>query len=75
MMFYIYRDEDGYWRWRLATARNQVLAESPRAYHRKDDCRAIIQLVRNCGIAQVHEIPVQMSSDQVPGYQGVNVSF
>ncbi|HTN02602.1 YegP family protein [Planctellipticum variicoloris] len=75
MMFYVYRDEDGYWRWRLVTASNQVLAQSPRAYHQKDDCRAVIQLVRNCGIARVHEIPVQMPLEQVPGNQVVKASL
>ncbi|HET6425645.1 MAG TPA: DUF1508 domain-containing protein [Planctomycetaceae bacterium] len=56
MMFYMYRDEDGHWRWRLATASGQTLAESPAAYPRKEDCRAVIQLVMNCRIARVHEI-------------------
>lgn len=74
MMFYIYRDEGGLWRWRLVTASNQVLAESPQAYRGKDDCRAVIQLVRNCGIAQVHEIPIQMSFEQVPGHREMKVS-
>lgn len=69
MMFYIYRDEDGYWRWRLMTASNHILAECPRAYHQKDDCRADIQLMRNCGIARVHEIPIQMSLEQFLGSQ------
>ena len=74
MMFYVYRDEDGHWRWRLMTASKQVLAECPRAYHQKDDCRAAIQLVKNCGVARVHEIPIQMSLEHILGPQVVKVA-
>lgn len=56
MMFYLYRDDEGNWRWRLATASGQALAESPTSYLRKEDCRAVIQLVMNSRIARVHEI-------------------
>lgn len=56
MMFYIYRDDDGNWRWRLATAMGQALADSPTSYLRKEDCRAVIQLVMNSRIARVHEM-------------------
>ncbi|WP_010582116.1 YegP family protein [Schlesneria paludicola] len=73
MMFYVYRDENRHWRWRLMTVSKQVLAESPKAYHQKDDCRAAIQLMKNCGVARVHEIPIQMSLEQVLGSHLVKV--
>lgn len=54
MMFYMFRDNNGHWRWRLLTARHEVLADCAFAYPRKEDCRAAIQLVKNCQIARVH---------------------
>jgi uncharacterized protein YegP (UPF0339 family) len=56
MMFYLYRNDEGHWCWRLETAGKQVLAECATSYARKDDCRAAIQLVKDCRRAQVHEI-------------------
>ena len=61
MMFYIYRDDDRHWRWRLVTADNQVLADCAASYSRKEDCRAAIQLVKGCRMARVHELQVHES--------------
>ena len=63
MMFYMYRDDEGNWRWRLVTAGKQVLADCATSYARKEDCRAAIQLVRDCRLARVHE----MQAAPLPG--------
>jgi uncharacterized protein YegP (UPF0339 family) len=61
-MFYMYRDDEGNWRWRLVTASNQVLADCATSYARKDDCRAAIQLVKDCRMARVHEVQAAPSA-------------
>ena len=55
MMFYVYRDDEGNWRWRLVTAGDEVLAECATPYLRKEDCRAAIQRVKDCRVARVHD--------------------
>ena len=55
MIFHLFEDADGNWRWRLVTADESVLAECSVAYPRKEDCRAAIQLVKASRMAQVHE--------------------
>jgi|GEM_PF-2834898 len=55
MMFFMYQDDEGRWRWQLMTVNEQVLAECPTSYPRKEDCRAAIQRVKDCRTAHVHE--------------------
>ena len=59
MMFILYQDAQRRWLWRLETPRGRVLAYGRRAFDSKDDCRADIQLVRNCHTARVHVQPLQ----------------
>ncbi len=67
MMFQMYRDKDGAWCWWLVTAGGQILAECPFPYRHKDDCRAAIQLIKDCRMARVHEIPPPVATTVVAG--------
>lgn len=55
MIFYVFQDADGNWRWQLMTTDERLLAECATTYTRKEDCRAAIQLVKASRMAQVHE--------------------
>ena len=59
MMFILYQDSQRRWLWRLETPHGRVLAYGTRAFDSKDDCRADIQLVKNCRNARVHLQPLQ----------------
>ena len=59
MMFILYQDAHRRWLWRLETAHGRILAYGARAFKRKEDCRADIQLVKNCREARVHLEPLQ----------------
>lgn len=76
MIFQMYRDKDGSWRWNLVTAGGQVLAECPFSYRNKEDCRASIQLIKNCRLARVHEInppvPTTVDAGQLVS-SGINI--
>lgn len=56
MAYFIYRDEQGYWRWRLRSANNRTIADSGEAYVNKGDCLAGIDLVKGSGPAPVYEL-------------------
>ena len=58
MMFYMYQDPTGRWLWRLETPSGRELAHSATGFERKEDCRADIQLVKDCRLAQVHVRPL-----------------
>ncbi len=55
MAYYIYRDAQNYWRWRLKAANNRVIADSGEGYANKQDCLAGIQLVKGSANAPVYE--------------------
>jgi len=55
MAYYIYKDVNGYWRWRLMAGNNRIIANSGEGYHNKVDCLAAINLVKNSSLAQVYE--------------------
>lgn len=59
MMFILYQDAQRRWLWRLETPRGRVLAYGTRAFDSKEDCRADIQLVKDCRNARVHLQPLQ----------------
>jgi len=56
MVYYIYKDAGGQWRWYLEAANNRKIANSGEGYHNKDDCLAAIQLVKSSSAAPVREI-------------------
>lgn len=56
MIYYVYRDAAGYWRWYLMAANNRKIAESGESYWNKSDCLAAINLVKGSSDAPVREI-------------------
>lgn len=55
MAYYIYKDIQNYWRWRLRAANNRTIADSGEGYHNKNDCLAGIQLVKGSASAPIYE--------------------
>ncbi len=47
MTYYIYKDANGEWRWRLRPSNNRIIANSGEGYRNKADCIAAIQLVKS----------------------------
>ena len=56
MIYYMYKDAQGYWRWRLRASNNRIVADSGEGYVNKADCRVGIELVKSSTNAPVHEI-------------------
>jgi uncharacterized protein YegP (UPF0339 family) len=54
--YYIYKDNQNLWRWRLRAANNRTIADSGESYYNKQDCLAAINLVKSSGNAPVYEI-------------------
>jgi len=46
MAFVMYRDAQNMWRWYLRAANNRKIADSGEGYHNKQDCRAMIDLIK-----------------------------
>lgn len=55
MAYYMYKDSQGYWRWRLRAANNEIIAVSSESYYNKADCRHSIDLVKASKDAPVYE--------------------
>jgi uncharacterized protein YegP (UPF0339 family) len=55
MAYYVYKDNAGYWRWRLLAANNHIVADSSEGYFNKQDCLAAIKLVKSSNSAPVYE--------------------
>lgn len=55
MVYYIYKDVQGYWRWHLLAANNRKIADSGESYYNKSDCLAAINLVKGSANAPVYE--------------------
>ena len=56
MKFYIYKDTQGLWRWRLVAANNRTIADSGESYYNKQDCLDAISLVKGAYNAPVYEL-------------------
>ena len=56
MAFYIYKDSQHYWRWRLKAANNRIIADSGEGYLHKADCLSAITLVKSSSSAPVYEV-------------------
>ncbi|HBL27890.1 MAG TPA: DUF1508 domain-containing protein [Acidobacteria bacterium] len=53
MYFTKYRDNQGYWRWRLSGGNNETIA-SGEAYYNEADCDHVINLVKGSSQAPVY---------------------
>jgi uncharacterized protein YegP (UPF0339 family) len=53
--YYIYKDAQGQWRWRLRAANKEIIAVSGEGYWNKGDCRAAIDLVKASAGAPIWE--------------------
>ena len=56
MIFYIYHDAAGEWRWRLRANNKKTIAISGEAYSNQRDCKEAIELVREAVDAPVIEL-------------------
>lgn len=56
MIYYIYVDRAGEWRWYLSAANNRKIANSGEGYHNKSDCLHAIQLVKGSATAPVRQL-------------------
>ncbi len=54
MHYVVYRDRLFQWRWRLAAANGQTIADSGEGYMHKSDCLAAINLVKGSFSAPVY---------------------
>jgi uncharacterized protein YegP (UPF0339 family) len=55
MAYYVYKDAQGFWRWRLLAANNRNIANSGDGYWNKQDCLDAIKLVKGSGSAPIYE--------------------
>ncbi|MEO1017299.1 MAG: DUF1508 domain-containing protein [Pseudomonadota bacterium] len=55
MCFVLYRDQKKRWRWRLVSANNEIIADSPEAYRSKADAEHGISLIKSSYRAVVYE--------------------
>ncbi|WP_374379497.1 YegP family protein [Dongia sp.] len=55
MVYIIYKDQQGYWRWHLLAANNRKIANSGEGYVNKSDCLAVVQLVKGSAAVPVRE--------------------
>lgn len=55
MYYYIYRDTQNHWRWRLYAANYRIIANSGEGYFNKTDCLHAISLVKASANAPVRE--------------------
>ena len=46
MFYWMYRDTQNFWRWRLYAGNNRIIAESGESYHNRGDCESAIHLVK-----------------------------
>ena len=53
MIYRIFADKAGMWRWELVNAQSEIIAISSRGYLNKADCLNAIRIVRNSRGAKV----------------------
>ncbi len=55
MVFWKYKDVQGYWRWTLEASNSRKVANSGEGYHNETDCDHAIGLVKSAWNAPVHK--------------------
>lgn len=56
MAYYVYRDTQNQWRWRLVTNNHKIIANSGEGYWNKADCLHAISLVKGSHSVPVYEV-------------------
>ena len=55
MYYYMYKDNAGYWRWRLYASNGKIIADSGEGYTNRQDCLHGISLVKSSANAPIKE--------------------
>jgi uncharacterized protein YegP (UPF0339 family) len=55
MIYWVYKDVQGYWRWTLVAANNRKIANSGEGYQNRTDCYSAISLVKGSAAAPIRE--------------------
>jgi len=55
MAYYMYRDVQNQWRWRLLAGNNRIIANSGEGYYNEADCLHAINLVQGSSAAPVYK--------------------
>lgn len=55
MAYWVFKDTNSQWRWRLVARNGRSIAISGEAYHNKVDCLHAISLVKSSSNAPVYE--------------------
>jgi uncharacterized protein YegP (UPF0339 family) len=53
MVYYVYREREGSWRWRRIAARGMTIVSSEERYAAEEDCAAAVRLMKTSGPAPV----------------------
>ena len=56
MVYLVYRDRAGQWRWNLTAVNGRKLADSGEGYFNKQDCLSAVNLVKGSSSAPVREV-------------------
>ena len=56
MVYLVYRDRAGQWRWNLTAVNGRKLADSGEGYFNKQDCLAAVNRVKGSSSAPVREV-------------------
>jgi len=56
MIYLVYKDKSGNWRWQLQAANRRVIADSGEGYINKADCLSGIALVKGSANTPVQEV-------------------
>ncbi len=53
MVYYIYEEKSGYWRWRLIDGKGMSIINSDEHYPDEQQCSAAVELIKTSGLAPV----------------------
>jgi uncharacterized protein YegP (UPF0339 family) len=56
MVYVVYRDRAGQWRWNLTSTNGRKLADSGEGYFNKQDCLSAVNLVKGSSLAPVRVV-------------------
>lgn len=56
MTYFVYRDTQHLWRWRLVAANHRIIADSGESYYNLSDCLSAIGLVKGSKNAPVKQV-------------------